>query len=184
MNQALVFCVNVAATGALGGYNNWLSLSIACVTWLTLASYWLAAGLLTEVPARSYALLGCLFITDNRLFKLANKWRSMIRESKIINSATIRSYVNTQLVDGGCWGHLLNPLLNLLFVKVIAWQVGVALRLIWLLGDLISWLKCKCWFRVRSWCCVILVASGDLVSVVDWAAVVGLARLCSLLFHI
>jgi len=147
MDQALTFCVDVAATGALGCDNNWLSLCSASVTWLTLASYWLAAGLLTEVPARSYALLGCLLFADNRLFKLANQWWSMIRESKIINSTTVLSYVSNQLY-GGSWGHLLNPLLNLLFVKVIVWQVDVALRRIWLLGDLISW---NCLHRFRVW---------------------------------
>ena len=70
----------------------------------------------------------------------------MIRQSEIINCATVRSYVNSQLVYGGSWRHLLDPLLNLLFVKVIAWQIEVALgwiRLLWHRS-----FDCEHWFRV------------------------------------
>ena len=70
----------------------------------------------------------------------------MIRQSEIINCATVRSYVNSQLVYAGSWRHLLDPLLNLLFVKVIAWQVEVALgwiRLLWHRS-----FDCEHWFGV------------------------------------
>jgi hypothetical protein len=73
VNQALVFGVDVATTGTLRRDNYRISFDIISVTRLALASYWLAACLLAEVPTGSYTLLRLLLFAYNRLFKLADK---------------------------------------------------------------------------------------------------------------